>query len=107
MTTTLSTPTNETGGRNRRLRDLEGVDNASGEVRLRVTEDIGIVPFIDGGTVTEEPYPDFDERFLWAGGLGLRYFTGIGPLRLDVAFPINGRDGDDLFQFYISLGQAF
>ena len=88
-----------TGGRS--------VLEVSGEVRLRVTEDIGLVPFIDGGTVSEQPFPDFDERFLWAGGLGLRYFTGIGPLRLDVAFPINGRDSDDIFQFYISLGQAF
>ena len=77
------------------------------EVRLRVTEEIGVVPFIEGGIVGESPWPDFEERFLWAAGLGLRYFTAIGPLRLDVAVPINGRDSDDSFQFYVSLGQAF
>ena len=51
---------------------------------------------------------DLDEELLWAGGLGLRYFSPIGPLRLDVAMPINGRDDvDDDFEFYISIGQAF
>ena len=78
-----------------------------GEVRLRVTEDIGVVPFVEGGIVGDTPLPDFEERFLWAIGLGLRYFTAVGPLRLDVAFPVNGRDSDDFFQFYVSLGQAF
>ena len=77
------------------------------EVRVRITEEIGVVPFIEGGIVGNEPMPDFEEEFLWALGLGLRYFTVIGPLRLDLAFPINGRDSDDVFQFYISLGQAF
>ena len=77
------------------------------EARLRLTETIGIVPFLDGGSVTDASYPDFDETFLWAGGLGFRYFTGFGPVRLDVAFPLNGRDIDDSFEFYISFGQAF
>lgn len=77
------------------------------EIRIRVTETIGVVPFIDGGMVTEESYPSFDEPLLWAGGLGLRYYTGFGPVRFDIAFPINGRKEDDLFQFYISFGQAF
>lgn len=79
----------------------------SAELRIRITEKIGVVPFIDGGAVTEESYPSFDQPILWAGGLGLRYYTDIGPLRLDVAFPINGREEDDFFQFYISFGQAF
>ena len=33
--------------------------------------------------------------------------TPIGPLRLDVAVPLNRRDVDDAFQLYISIGQAF
>ncbi|MGF1611019.1 MAG: autotransporter assembly complex family protein, partial [Kiloniellales bacterium] len=88
-----------TGGRS--------VMEGGGEIRIRVTEDIGVVPFVEGGIIGEEAFVDFEERFLWAAGLGLRYYTAVGPLRLDVAFPINGRDKDDLFQFYISLGQAF
>lgn len=78
------------------------------EVRVRVTEEIGVVPFIDGGTVYDKPYFNSGETLRWAAGLGLRYFTGFGPLRLDVAFPLNPRDGvDEAFQFYISFGQAF
>lgn len=77
------------------------------EVRVRITETIGIVPFIDGGTVFDDSVPTFDETFRWAGGLGLRYFSPVGPVRLDVAFPINPRSVDETFQFYISLGQAF
>jgi translocation and assembly module TamA len=79
-----------------------------GELRVRVTEDIGVVPFVDGGTVYDDPWPNGDETLRWAAGLGLRYFTGFGPLRLDVAFPLNPREGvDETFQFYISFGQAF
>ncbi len=83
------------------------VIEVSSEFRMRVTEQIGVVPFVDGGTVYREAYPDFSNTFRWAAGLGLRYFTGFGPVRLDVAFPINKRDSDDSYQFYISFGQAF
>jgi translocation and assembly module TamA len=80
----------------------------SGELRVRVTEEIGVVPFVDGGTVYDDPIPNGDETMRWAAGLGVRYFTGFGPVRLDVAFPLNPRDGvDEAFQFYISFGQAF
>lgn len=79
-----------------------------GEIRVRVTEEIGVVPFVDGGTVFDDPWPSGDETLRWAAGLGVRYFTGFGPLRLDVAFPLNPRDDvDDAFQFYVSFGQAF
>lgn len=89
-----------TGGRSRA--------EVSAEVRVRVWREIGVVPFIAGGQVYETVYPDFSDPFQWAAGLGLRYHTVVGPLRLDVAFPINRREGiDDFFQFYISLGQAF
>lgn len=79
----------------------------STELRIRVTEKIGLVPFIDGGAVSAQPYPDFRDGMQWAGGLGLRYFTGFGPLRLDVATPINPRPGDGVIEFYVSFGQAF
>ncbi len=81
---------------------------ASFEMRWRVTGKFGFVPFVDGGTVYQQPQPDFSEEFFWSAGLGLRYFTIAGPIRLDVAFPINPRpDIDDPYQFYVSLGQAF
>lgn len=76
------------------------------EARWRVTENIGIVPFIDGGSAFPDIEPDFgDVRF--GAGLGLRYYTPIGPLRLDVATPIDRRDGENIIEVYISLGQSF
>ncbi len=78
------------------------------ELRIRATESIGLVPFVDGGTVYDSPYPDFEEAFRWAAGVGVRYFTGFGPIRLDIALPLDKRkDVDDDFQLYISFGQAF
>ena len=80
----------------------------STEIRIKITEKIGLVAFIDGGSVFESAFPDFEETLRWGGGLGLRYFTAIGPLRLDVGIPINRRDDiDDHFQIYVSIGQAF
>ncbi|GAB6051479.1 autotransporter assembly complex family protein [Magnetospira thiophila] len=78
------------------------------EFRIKLTEDFGLVPFIDGGVADGSLLPSLSGRLQWAGGLGLRYHTPIGPLRFDVALPINGRrDIDERFQFYISIGQAF
>ncbi len=78
------------------------------EARIRITDTIGIVPFLEGGNVYEEMSPDLSEDFQWAAGLGARYYTAFGPLRFDVALPLNPRSGvDDDFQFYISIGQAF
>jgi translocation and assembly module TamA len=79
----------------------------SGEVRLRITETIGGVAFIDAGSAFETQYPDFSEDLRIGTGFGLRYFSPIGPLRFDLAFPLNRRDADDFLQFYISVGQAF
>lgn len=77
------------------------------ELRWRVFGDFGIVPFVDAGQVYDQEVPSFDEELQWAAGLGFRYFTAIGPIRADIAFPLNPRDSDDVFQVYFSLGQAF
>ena len=79
----------------------------SAELRMRVTESIGVVPFFDAGTASDSEYPSLQEDLQYAAGIGLRYYTAIGPLRADVAFPLNRRDIDDMFQFYVSLGQSF
>lgn len=77
------------------------------EARLKVTDTIGIVPFFDIGGAYAEQYPDFRGDTRMAAGLGLRYYTGIGPIRLDVAVPVNPRRGDKDFALYVSIGQSF
>lgn len=77
------------------------------EVRYKVTESIGVVPFVDAAIVGTSPLPDPSEEVQVGAGLGLRYFTAIGPIRVDVAVPVDRRDVDDAFQIYIGLGQAF
>jgi translocation and assembly module TamA len=51
--------------------------------------------------------PEFSSEPALAAGLGFRYFTSIGPLRVDFAFPLNPRESDPRFQFYVSIGQSF
>ncbi|MFP3943538.1 MAG: autotransporter assembly complex protein TamA [Alphaproteobacteria bacterium] len=76
------------------------------EFRIKFTKSIGMVTFIEAGSASLAGLPEVDD--LRAGaGIGFRYYTAIGPVRLDVAIPLEKRDIDDDFQFYISLGQAF
>ena len=78
------------------------------EARIKLTENLGIVPFVDAGMVYDTPWPKFGDDLCWAGGLGFRYYTPIGPVRLDVAVPLDDRNDDQqAFQVYISIGQAF
>lgn len=67
---------------------------------------VSIVPFVDAGSVGAGPTPDFDEIRVGAG-LGVRYYTGFGPIRVDVATPINPGPNDSPIAVYVSLGQAF
>lgn len=67
---------------------------------------VSVVPFVDAGSVGTGPTPDFDEIKVGAG-IGLRYHTGFGPIRVDVATPINPGPGDAPVAVYVSLGQAF
>ncbi len=77
------------------------------EARVKVTDTIGVVPFFDFGNAFDSEYPDFDVPLKTSVGLGLRYYTGLGPLRFDVAVPLDPYDGDPNVAFYIGLGQAF
>lgn len=76
------------------------------ETRVRVTDTISLVPFIDGGAVYTSTTPDFG-NFRWGTGLGVRYHTSIAPVRLDVAIPINRQEGENAVAIYLSVGQAF
>lgn len=79
----------------------------SAEARIKITDTIGVVPFFDAGTAYAATVPDGKQKLQMAAGLGLRYYTSIGPIRVDVAAPLNPRKGDKPVALYVSIGQAF
>lgn len=82
---------------------------ASIEGRIRTgffDGNLSVVPFFDAGAVGRNPTPGFD-ALKFGAGVGVRYATGFGPLRLDVAFPLNPEPEDSFVAVYVSLGQAF
>ncbi|MEM9939472.1 MAG: BamA/TamA family outer membrane protein [Pseudomonadota bacterium] len=78
----------------------------SAELRWRRSDTLGFAAFIDGASVSSRDAPDLS-NVRYGAGFGVRYFTAIGPLRFDLATPIDREDGDDPIQIYISIGQAF
>jgi translocation and assembly module TamA len=82
-----------------------GLFESSVEVRHRFGE-FGVVGFVDAGSVNMDVGPSFsDMRF--GAGVGARYFTSFGPIRIDVARALNRSPLDPPFALYISIGQAF
>lgn len=80
--------------------------SAEARVRFRAFgQELGIVPFVDAGNV----YPNGPDisGLRYGAGLGARYYSAFGPLRLDVATPLNPRSGDPNVAVYVSIGQAF
>ncbi|MDL2272075.1 BamA/TamA family outer membrane protein [Desulfovibrio sp. OttesenSCG-928-I05] len=98
------------GPRNDKKDPLGGnsVMEVSVEPRWKITDTIGVVAFVDGGMVYDDT-PDFEfgKDMRWGAGLGFRFYTAIGPIRFDVATPLNPRKDDDSIHFYISIGQSF
>lgn len=80
----------------------------SAEARIRTTETLSLVGFIDAGYIGTESFPNGTSGEWHSGaGLGLRYNTGIGPIRLDIGLPVSGPGENSGFEFYIGIGQAF
>ncbi|MDB5534413.1 MAG: hypothetical protein JWO28_2728 [Hyphomicrobiales bacterium] len=77
------------------------------EARIKITDTIGIVPFVDAGNAAASSVPNFKDGVRVGAGLGLRYFTAIGPIRLDVAMPLNRKNEDPRYGIYVGLGQSF
>lgn len=80
---------------------------ASLEARIRITDTIGVVPFVDVGQAFASALPRDLGRLRVGAGVGLRYYTSLGPIRLDVAFPLERRRGEAPYAVYVSIGQAF
>jgi translocation and assembly module TamA len=79
------------------------------EARIRLKQfggNFGVVPFVDGGSLTTDATPDFSHWRL-AAGLGVRYYSSFGPSRIDFGVPLNRQKGDGPFAVTVSLGQAF
>ena len=95
--------------------DLGGGDRSGGksflglsaEARRSVTDTIEVVGFADWGYVGAEDFPDFSGDSHAGAGIGVRYNTGIGPIRLDLAVPVSGDTEASDYYIYIGIGQAF
>ena len=79
------------------------------EARVRLNAfggNFGVVPFLDGGTLTDRRCRACSD-WQFGAGIGLRYYSSFGPIRLDVGTPLNPRTGDSRVAVAVSLGQAF
>jgi translocation and assembly module TamA len=77
------------------------------EGRLGITENIGAVAFADAAFVGEDAFPSTEGDWAAGVGIGARYNTFVGPIRLDIATPATGDDAFGQVQVYIGIGQAF
>ena len=66
----------------------------------------GVVPFVDAGNIYTESLPRLD-KMRFGAGLGGRYYSSFGPIRIDIGTPINRRTGEARVTVFVSLGQAF
>lgn len=78
---------------------------AAAEVRYRFG-DYGVVAFVDAGQVYTSELPRFND-WRFGAGIGGRFYTNFGPMRLDIATPINRQPGESRIAVYVSIGQAF
>lgn len=93
----IETPTGLIGGR--------GFLGASLELRQKISDTLGVVGFFDVGYISDESF--FADGESHAGvGIGVRYFTSLGPIRADIGFPLGG-DSEDSFGLFVGIGQAF
>jgi translocation and assembly module TamA len=76
------------------------------EGRIKAFGNFGIVPFVDAGNIYTAGLPDLS-GLRYGAGLGVRYYSNFGPIRIDVGTPLNPQPGDSRVAVYVSLGQAF
>jgi translocation and assembly module TamA len=82
------------------------IDSVSLEFRQRLWSEYGVAAFVDAGQASANSIP-FNGSVAVGAGLGARYYTTIGALRLDLAVPLTHVPNGDAFEIYISIGQAF
>lgn len=83
------------------------------EPRIRISDNLGFVAFVEGGNVYTKKMANPLRKLLFGYGIGIRYYTPFAPIRLDIAFPMkvrktkHGKRLDSRFNLYLSVGQAF
>ena len=91
----------------------ESVFEIGVEPRIRVSDNLGLVAFVEGGNVYTKKMANPVRKLLFGYGIGIRYYTSFAPIRLDIAFPMKirktkqGKKVDSMFNLYLSIGQAF
>jgi translocation and assembly module TamA len=83
-----------------------GIDAGTVEYRQRIAKHFGAALFVDVGSVSGDGHP-LQGRPSVGAGIGVRYYTPIGPIRADIAVPVTLLPGGDAFEIYIGLGQVF
>ncbi|WP_240197852.1 autotransporter assembly complex family protein [Novosphingobium sp. P6W] len=81
------------------------LNEGSFEARYRFGN-YGVVAFVDAGQAYRETTPQFN-NLRYGVGIGGRFYTNFGPMRLDIATPIGRKPGESRFNLYVSIGQAF
>jgi translocation and assembly module TamA len=76
------------------------------EYRQRILDNYGFAAFVDAGQANANGNPFAGNTHVGVG-IGARYYTSIGPIRIDFAVPVNKEPGGDSFELYIGIGQAF
>ena len=79
------------------------------ETRIRLKSfggNLGVVPFFDGGSLSSKSTPSLS-NWRYAAGVGVRYYSSFGPIRVDLGVLLNRQKGDGPFAVSVSLGQAF
>lgn len=76
------------------------------EIRRAVWRNLQAVAFVDAGAIGFQETPNFN-NLRYGAGVGVRYKLPFGPIRADIAFPLDRREHDADFQIYVSIGQAF
>lgn len=77
------------------------------EARFKITDQIGAVGFYDIAQVGAEAFPMAGDAWQAGAGIGIRYDTGIGPIRFDIATPTTGNSAGEKLEVYIGIGQSF
>lgn len=86
----------------------ELIINSEARIPLPIKKGLSVVPFYDGGNVFPRiGFHDFTALYSNNVGLGLRYATPLGPIRIDVGQNLNPVSGIKATNYFISIGQAF